>query len=41
LSNFGDEIIKVRGSRRDGDGDGANVSTDMISAGSTTPVEID
>ena len=36
LSNFGDEIIKVRGSRRDGDGDGANVSTDMISAGSTT-----
>ena len=40
LSNLGDEM-KVRGSRRDGDGDGAIFSTDMISAGSTAPVKID
>ena len=39
LSNLGDE--KVRGNRRDVDGDGAIVSTDMISAGSTAPVKID
>ena len=40
LSNLGDEM-KVRGSRRDGDGDGAIFSIDMISAGSTAPVKID
>src|SRR6516164_6367165 len=35
LSNFGGEIMKVCGSRSDGDG--VIVSTDMVSPGRTTP----
>jgi phospholipid transport system substrate-binding protein len=39
LSNFGGEAFKIRGSR--GDGDGALVSTDIISPGGTSPLRID
>ncbi len=39
LSNFGGEAFKIRGSRSDGDG--ALVSTDVISPGGASPLRID
>jgi phospholipid transport system substrate-binding protein len=39
LANFGGASLKVRGSRSDGDG--VVVSTDVISAGSTSPIRMD
>jgi phospholipid transport system substrate-binding protein len=39
LSNFGGEILKVRGSRSDGDG--VIVSTDVIHPGAAPPTKID
>jgi len=39
LSNFGGEALKVRGSRRDGDG--VIVSTDVIGLGAASPLRID
>ena len=39
LAHFGGQTFKIRGSRRDGDG--AIVSTDVISPGSTSPLRMD
>jgi phospholipid transport system substrate-binding protein len=39
LANFGGETFKIRGSRSDGDG--AIVSTDVMSPGSTSPLKMD
>ena len=39
LANFGGETFNIRGSRSDGDG--AIVSTDVISRGSTSPLRMD
>lgn len=39
LANFGGETFNIRGSRSDGDG--AIVSTDVISPGSTSPLRMD